>query len=296
MKEEYIEKRYLKNSGNFRETLNFMEILDLIIHVNDKLSLQSKFRAVLGKSTKIMAGKNLNLFILNNLLKQNEVLSEYINEYLSHFVYKKGKYEIKLNTTKRLKFSGLRNLLIQLEFIYLSPQKYKYYIYDDKVSIFNKFNDSKKLSQKELEQLLQKKDALGKAAEIEIINYEKMRLSQYPELARKVKRISTKDVNAGYDIKSFSITNVNSGRAIPRFIEVKAVSPIDYKFFWSRNEWEKAKEVNKQYYLYLLPVLSKFNFNIEGLKIINEPYSKIYRGKGKWIKKEELISYSLPRI
>jgi hypothetical protein len=99
-------------------------------------------------------------------------------------------------------------------------------------------------------------------------------------------------VNAGYDIKSFEISSQETNY-IPRYIEVKAVSIIDYQFYWSRNEFEKSEILRQNYYLYLLPVKDKNNFDIENLKIINDPYKNILNNKDRWIKTVESLGFSL---
>ena len=74
-------------------------------------------------------------------------------------------------------------------------------------------------------------------------------------------------------------------------IEVKAVSPYDYRFFWSRNEVEKAQETGNSYYLYLLPVITQYSFDISSLEIIRNPYQNIFLKNDKWNKKEEVFSF-----
>ena len=128
------------------------------------------------------------------------------------------------------------------------------------------------------------------AAELEILEYEKNRLSTYPELLAGFEHISQSDVNAGYDIKSFDLEPGVKGFAKPRYIEVKAVSKLNFKFIWTRNEIDKSKVSGNQYYLYLLPVISDKKFDIAGLKIINNPYEKVFKNKNYWEKREEQYS------
>ena len=73
----------------------------------------------------------------------------------------------------------------------------------------------------------------------------------------------------------------------------EAVSKIDFKFFWSRNEINKAKSLKHTYYLYLLPVKDEDNFIIDELQILQDPYNHIFQTKNKWKNEVELISVSL---
>ena len=81
----------------------------------------------------------------------------------------------------------------------------------------------------------------------------------------------------------------NRGGFSDRLIEVKAVSPIDFRFYWSRNEIETARIHGQNYFLYLVPV-SKNGFDMQKLKIIQNPFKKVYLDCESWIRQEELVS------
>jgi hypothetical protein len=100
---------------------------------------------------------------------------------------------------------------------------------------------------------------------------------------------------AGYDIRSFDEMLDDSGTHSTRYIEVKAVSQWNYQFYWTMNEIKKAREFCLNYYLYLLPVLGKKSFDLEGLKIIRDPISNVYDNSSNWIRMDEVISFSLIR-
>jgi hypothetical protein len=138
----------------------------------------------------------------------------------------------------------------------------------------------------------QAKEDIGKAAELKIIEYEKRRLSQYPHLAKKIEHIAEYDVKAGYDIKSYEIAHEDN-KYIPKYIEVKAVSIIDYEFYWSRNEIEKSEVCRQSYYLYLLPVKGKNEFYLEHLKIIKDPYLNVFNNSREWAKTVESLSFAM---
>ncbi|MBT3510631.1 MAG: DUF3883 domain-containing protein [Nitrospina sp.] len=104
--------------------------------------------------------------------------------------------------------------------------------------------------------------------------------------------ITLSDVGAGYDIKSYTIDGLGSESAVLRHIEVKAVSPFDYKFFWTANELANAKIFQETYYLYLLPVFETGMFDLGGLEVIKNPYFNIYKNQD-WDSTIELISCSL---
>lgn len=107
----------------------------------------------------------------------------------------------------------------------------------------------------------------GEKAELFVVKYEKKRLGVEGE--NKVKRISEIDVTAGYDIVS---ANSPNSTVANRFIEVKAVS--ENGFYWSKNEYDIAKLLAADYYLYLVD-LSKIDDDNYEPDIIHNPVQHI---------------------
>ena len=97
---------------------------------------------------------------------------------------------------------------------------------------------------------------------------------------------------AGYDILSFT-ESTNNASFSDRLIEVKAVSSVDFKFYWSSNEIAAARFHGSKYFLYLVPV-SKNGFDVQKLKMIQNPFKRVYSGKKPWLRQEELVSFALP--
>jgi hypothetical protein len=90
---------------------------------------------------------------------------------------------------------------------------------------------------------------LGDRGEKIVMDLEEKRLTDAGriDLAKKIERVSLKSDSFGYDILSFEINGIN------RFIEVKAtrsnVGPAN--FFFTANEFQKAKET-ENYYIYMV--------------------------------------------
>ena len=138
--------------------------------------------------------------------------------------------------------------------------------------------------------MIKKQEELGKAAELEILEYEKKRLVNYPKLLNSLEHTSIFNVNAGYDIKSFEIEPKNNCKQKTRYIEVKAVSKFNFKFNVTRNEIDKSKLYGKQYYLYLLPVIINKKFDLKALEVIQNPFEKVFKNNVDWGKQEEQYS------
>ena len=119
----------------------------------------------------------------------------------------------------------------------------------------------------ELKKRLKSDELAGEKAELFVVKYEKKRLGVEGE--NKVKRISEIDVTAGYDIVS---ANSPNSTVANRFIEVKAVS--ENGFYWSKNEYDIAKLLAADYYLYLVD-LSKIDDDNYEPDIIHNPVQHI---------------------
>lgn len=294
MQQEFIEKDYLRQALNFGETIEFLQKLDLIEIIENRITVKpnyGKFLEDLKEEQKLR--ERTKSFIINALINKKTLFSEYINDFFSNFRLKDKHYDFAPSASERLEYSGLRNFLIDLEFLYLDSSEKKYIIAEEYWHAFSELKRQKKLSPDEFLKIQRSKEEIGREAEFKIIEYEKGRLFKFPNLVEKIEHISLKDVTAGYDIKSFEVTIDEKDNIAPRFIEVKAVSPGNYKFNWTRNEIEKSKFYRQNYYLYLLPVMGKNNFDFESLKVIRDPYFKIYKNKNGWICTYELLTFSL---
>ena len=166
-----------------------------------------------------------------------------------------------------------------------------YKIKEKHVDLFEAYLKRKTFSPKELALILKKKDELGRAAELEVLRYERQRLARHPELLAKIEHVALNDVMAGYDILSWE-TERQEDRPVPRYIEVKAVSTTDSRFYWSRYEIEKAKELTKQYSLYLLPVVEGKSFDASNLEIIPDPITQIFHNPKNWNYQVETYLFS----
>ncbi len=293
LQKEFIEKTYLRNATHFDETVKFLQELGLIETKENQIVLKPKYEEFLIDLKEVQRPKEkVKKFIIDCFISRKTSFPEYLNEFFSQFHFKNKQYEFTPSASQRLKYSGLRNFLIDLEFIYLDSTETKYIIAEACSPTFAAFKQSNQVSPEEFLRVQQKKDEIGKAAEIQILGYEKQRLCEYPHLVEKIEHTAMYDVRAGYDIKSYEELAEN-GKPTPRYIEVKAVSFIDYRFYWSRNEIEKAGFYRQSYYLYLLPVKDRNAFDMKGLRIINDPYVNVMKNEHEWAQTYESLAFVL---
>jgi hypothetical protein len=99
-------------------------------------------------------------------------------------------------------------------------------------------------TQAELNDILQADQKLSDHAEEAVVQFERRRLRSLGREveAELVRRISQLDVGAGYDIESFDGSEPPLG--FDRFIEVKASTRSEMRFFWSANEHRIAQTLN----------------------------------------------------
>ena len=67
------------------------------------------------------------------------------------------------------------------------------------------------------------------------------------DLAGLIERVATRDVSAGYDIRSFELDGSD------RYIEVKSSTGTDIRFFLSSNEWRFLAEHDTDAWIYFVP-------------------------------------------
>ena len=170
-----------------------------------------------------------------------------------------------------LSLSSIRNMLISQHFLLplRDTQGSRFYISPDYEFLIAQHCKAKRkqISLERLKEQLENNELAGEMAESFVLKYEKRRLGINDKT--KIKRISDIDVSAGYDIVSVNTPDT----VVPnRFIEVKAISSAG--FFWSKNEYEVAKLLGTNYYVYLVD-LTKISDDNYSPEIINNPAQEI---------------------
>ena len=125
--------------------------------------------------------------------------------------------------------------------------------------VYEMTTDSRAISEQQLEQLLLENNLLGTKGENAVVEFEKQRLIKLGKLfqADLVKRISTTNAAAGFDIESFDGTT--NDVSPNRFIEVKTTTQKEIRFFWTVNERKVAAKLKKQYWIYVLTAFKENN-------------------------------------
>jgi hypothetical protein len=281
----YVERKYLENALFFDETLFLLKSLNIIKGNSERLSCSKVF------SNKTSA-EDFSKKILRSLFSCKGQIAEQLHGFLVNFQSQNDVISFNASQIEKIKFSSVRNLLLELQFIEASADRMSYNINPFYTNLFVDHFTRRKLSPELFKKKQADSDSVGLLAEKEIIDFEIDRLKSLSIVREEIEHTSQKNVLAGYDIKSFeNFLDENSNR-IYRYIEVKAVSSEDFKFYWSRNEIEISRLLRDRYFLYLLPVKSSSKFNLQGLKIIQNPYFNLFLST-EWNKKEEVFTFSM---
>jgi hypothetical protein len=286
---DFIKSKYSDIAIDYNSASDFLSNLSLIEQKEKQITISPELKSLFKENN---TDTLVKIFLLQKMINHNSPFREEVLQFLKLFELRGNDWTCTLTTEQRLGYSGIRNLLIDLDCIEYDSNASQYLLLLRSLLLLKDSVDSFAITRKELSKLLEKREELGRNAELRIIEYEKQRLKEYPNLISKIKHIADDNVRAGFDILSFDGLDLQQSD-MERLIEVKAVSMFSFKFYWSANEVNKAREAGNSYYLYLLPVESKLEFNITKLQVIRNPFVEIFSNPSKWEQSCESYCFKL---
>lgn len=288
---EYIEHYYINRATDFSDNLSFLFAIQLIEVSDNKILPSTTITSIQSIQDEQEKSNKLKSVILNKMFQNNDNAQiQAFRDYCSKFLLDGNKFSYTPNLTNRLKQAGIRNFLMELGFVEKSNDKDEYFIDGQYAYLLKILGETATSLTPEAFASMQKRQVeFGNRAERRIIEYEMEKLKDYPYLVKNIEHIAKINVNAGYDIESYCKKEAEKGVSEKIFIEVKAVSATQKKFYWSTNEVETAKRLKSSYYLYLLPIGLNDQFDMDNLQIIQNPYEAVYLSSN-WLKREESIS------
>jgi hypothetical protein len=137
-----------------------------------------------------------------------------------------------------------------------------------------------KFSPEELRKQLEKQNQIGLLAEEFVFKIEKEKIRKFDQ-SLLPEHVSKSDVSAGFDILSYEKNNDQIKKI---FIEVKAVSSSNFKFYLSNGEFQTSLKYKDNYFLYLLPVDHTLveKFNNDNILKINDLENNLFKNKVNW--------------
>lgn len=277
-----IARWYNSETTNFNDTLEFFEKIGVIKIKGNIVKPDVALKRNVGTNDEL-----IKQFFVNVLFRKKNTLRKYLGDFIDHFELYDDYYKFTPTIQERLKYSGIRNFLIGLGVLRFEPQTNSYLI--KKELIVNFPHKSKVLTYHKFEKILKSEKELGFAVEEKVYKFEKNKFINNPDIQKRIRHTSLENVTAGYDVISFE-TPIGKNPVL-KYIEVKAVSDDNWKFFWSRNEISKAIQLGGNYYLYLIPIKNGKVLKTSAWRQIKNPYNEVFQDKLTWRQEVELTSF-----
>jgi hypothetical protein len=260
----YVERRYREAASGYTETRAFLSAIGLLEHAAGK---------VVGRNA-VGPEEDRRRDILTSLIEVESAYRDELFRFLRAFRIIEGQAIRRADVSERVLESACRNLLMDLGVVRYRSDTDDYVVEPAHIWIYAAARESKSgLTARRMRAFRDERTAIGDAAEIAVVAWERQRLG--PKYADRVKHIAPQNAAAGYDVLSATVT---ASQIHPRYIEVKAVSRHSFQFFWSENEVNVASVLNEMYYLYLVPVDSAGEPVVNDARMICNPYVAVLRG------------------
>jgi len=281
-KVRFIEQRYAEGASNFPETLQFLRDIGWVAEHDDQLEVVPSRSTVSGW---LQSDENIRQAILAALVAESSPYRRVLASYLSKFRVAGAEVKHRPSLSERTRQRPLRDLLMDLRVVSYRASD-KTYVLEDSVAPIYVWatNFIRPTNRQTYAVLRRRREELGFAAELAVVDYERKRLGGV--LAHLVEHISADQPYACYDIKSATVTE---GQVVDRYIEVKAVPEGTLQFYWSRSEVDTARVLREKYYLYLIPFVLKRGFDFEAITVIRDPHSTLRTDPNAWEIEEDVL-------
>ena len=188
--QEFIEARYSKVMSNYQTMIEFLKELKLIKINKDTIILNSTYKNLLHDIKESNQPKEVvSRFLIKQIFNTTNQLRDYANKFLSKFSLRNDNYEFKPTLNQKLEYSGIRNFLMELHLLDLDTTNTKYIIQNHFLISYSELNEGRRIPEKNFKKIQRMKEEIGRAAELAIIEYEKDRLSKYPQIIDKIEHI-----------------------------------------------------------------------------------------------------------
>jgi len=258
-----VKINYSRFNNFLQDNLNFLVELNVIAISDNKIQIEKT---------------NLSFkdFLISKILNSSQY-GPPLKEYLNNFVRQNQKLVFKPNDSYNSITSSLRNFLISMDLVKYEINFDQYLLLSDE--FLDKLN-KRKFSPEELRKQLEKQSQIGLLAEEFVFKIEKEKIYKFDQ-SLLPEHVSKLDVSAGFDILSYQ---KNEDRIKKIFIEVKAVSSSNFKFYLSNSEFQTSLKYKDDYFLYLLPVDHTVveKFNNSNILRINDLENNLFKNKVNW--------------
>lgn len=278
----YVETAYSERARNFIETLQFLKDMNWVKERHGELALTDAGSTAYAA---VQDDGEIRKRLTEALITEMSPYRASLADYLLRFSLSGSNLAYRPTLSERLQQSPLRNFLMDIRTVTYRAADDSYLLEEGAADLYVWAINSRRSASKEmLRSDAERKEQLGFAAEIAVLGHERNRVGAL--WAHKVEHVSADSPFACYDIKSVTVQNDNE---VPRYIEVKAVPPDSFQFYWTRSEVEVAQLLRSKYFLYLLPVSTSGVFDLRRILIVDDPYSTVYQNPETWQIEENVI-------
>lgn len=270
---QYIRRRFAEVASGFDATLDFLSALGCIVSHEGSLTLRGTV------ATLSHTDAQLSSALLELLGDRSGPIRAELFDFLEKFQVVNGSVLYRPLADHRSVESDVRNLLLELALITHDAELGAYLLGPKHCRLLMKAARGRRtISPEAIEEHRKGATAVGEAMERAIIRHEQLRLGE--QYAQYVEHVALTDAAAGYDVQSITVESHQT--LIPRLIEVKAVPSNTLRFFWTANEVSTARRFGSWYFLYLIPVRGDGQPDLNGLRVINDPYGVIMEANTSW--------------
>lgn len=281
-KKAIVESRYREQWRHFDETLLFLKHIGWA-RENDDLLLLTR-EAPLSQVT-VDQSRDVARTIVEAILQSDTPYRTALCRYLNQFAANGAAIVHSPTAERRASESHVRNFLTRLRIIAYRRMQDDYVLQQEAVDLwiwargFSGSNTKVKLRAR-----IEERERIGADAEEVAVEYERARVGE--DWAGRVQHVARDRPLASYDIKSVTVTETS---AVPRFIEVKAVSAQSFRFFWSSEEVETARLLRDAYFLYLVPTRGDGTFDVHKIWIVDNAYDRVCGDPDKWTVESDVL-------
>lgn len=236
--EAFVRARYENAWQHYEQAASLLMAAGLIERKGGRI------RAIDGDEAQGLAEK-----VITGLASRGSAVAEELQEFVRNFQRTENGLTYFPHELQRSGHSAVRNFLLEAGLLESMSTGGPYRLvpkYHETIYRLMRLRAS--TTAERLQEFSEKRSAIGRSAELVVLENERTRLGATHQ--DHVVHISLNDSEAGYDIRSLRSKTEPS----PIFLEVKAVSEVDWCFYWTRNEMAAAQWLGESYCLILVPV------------------------------------------
>lgn len=282
-----LERRFAERARGFTQTLEFVKELKALRADARHVYPNHRLRTI-GRALK--AGKqDFVRHLIGLVISSNTGYGAETRQVCHAFQLDAGHVRLSSERLGR-KYYAARNLLLEAGAMQLHHQTGTYTIQNWFHNYFIKAVYGYGPTPQEVQDRMRDRTDLGLLAELEVLKAERKTVGDKD--ASKVIHIALENSSAGFDIASVR-RNRDTEQCKVRLIEVKAVSPRDWQFIFTRNEVRMATQTKSAYFLYLIPV-TEGRPNVHHAYIVEDPVEHLQNleewqiSQGDWIVSKRL--------